>query len=265
VITHDHAHDLLGAFALDAVEDFEHDEIESHIRDCPRCATELMGLRDVASALGNCVESVPEGLWSMISSQLGTAEQEQPPPSLVQILSRNEANENDARPAGRAPRSRAGRRYLIVVTSVAAAAAAAACVLGVSVARTSDENNRLQAQIGTNSSSSVVAALETPGHTLLSLRGTNHRQFAQFVLLPSGRGYLVSSSLPKLTADHTYQLWGVIGGQAISLGLLGPAPSQAAFTVDASAEPSQLGVTVEPPGGSVVPTSAMLASSSTHP
>ena len=89
----------------------------------------------------------------------------------------------------------------------------------------------------------------------------NHAKLAQFVLLPSGRGYLVSSALPKLTADRTYQLWGIIGGQAISLGLLGPAPSQAAFTVAGSGVPSQLGVTVEPAGGSVLPTTAMLASS----
>ena len=261
MITHDESHDLLGAFALDAVEDLEHDEIEAHTRECPRCATELMALREVASALGNCVEPVPEGLWSIISSRLGTGEPDVPPPSLIQILSRAEMSDNDARLAGRAPRSRAGRRYLIVVTSVAAAAAAAASVLGVNLARTSDENTRLQAQIGTNSSS-VVAALEAPGHALLSLRGANHQQLAQFVVLPSGRGYLVSSSLPKLTADHTYQLWGIVGGQAISLGLLGPAPSQAAFTLDGSAVPSRLGVTIEPAGGSVVPTSVMLASGS---
>lgn len=263
MITHDQSHDLLAAFALDAVENFEHDEIESHLRGCPRCATELTALRDVASSLGNCVEPVPEGLWSTISSQLVQAEQEEPPSSITQILSRTEMTESDGRPIGRASRSRAGRRYLIVVTSVAAAAAAAASVLGVNLAQTSDQNSRLQAQIGT-SGSSVVAALETPGHTLLNLRGANHRQLAQFVLLPSGRGYLVSSSLPKLTADHTYQLWGIMGGQAISLGLLGPAPDQAAFTVSGSVVPIRLGVTVEPLGGSVVPTSAMLASGRTQ-
>ena len=70
MITHDQAHDLLAAFALDAVDDIEHDQIESHLNECPRCATELMALRDVASALGNCVEPVPEGLWSVISSRL---------------------------------------------------------------------------------------------------------------------------------------------------------------------------------------------------
>ena len=203
---------------------------------------------------------MPEHLWSVISSRLSVPEQEESPPPLLKVLPRTGRTEKAARSSAKTPRSRTGRRYLIVVTSVAAAAAAAAAVLGFSLVRTSDQNDRLQTQIGSNSSS-VVAALETPGHTLVSLRAPNHARLAQFVLLPSGRGYLVSSALPKLTADHTYQLWGIIGGQAISLGLLGPAPSQASFTVVSSAVPSQLGVTAEPAGGSVVPTTTMLASS----
>jgi anti-sigma-K factor RskA len=260
VITHDEAHDLLAAFSLDAVNDIEQDQIESHIKECPRCAAELVALRDVASALGNCVEPVPEDLWSVISSRIAVPEQAEQRPSLSKILPRTEVAEKAARSSAMKPRSPAGRRYLMAVTSVAAGAAAAAAVLGFSLIRTSDENERLQAQFGTNNSS-VVAALVTPGHTLVSLRAANHAKLAQFVLLPSGRGYLVSSSLAKLTADHTYQLWGIIGGQTISLGLLGPAPSKAAFTFAGSVAPSQIGVTVEPVGGSVVPTTAMLASS----
>ena len=53
MITHDRAHELLAAVALDAVESIEDDQIESHVNECPRCATELIALRDVASALGN--------------------------------------------------------------------------------------------------------------------------------------------------------------------------------------------------------------------
>ena len=265
MITHDQAHDLLAAFALDAVDGgIEHGQVESHLNECPRCATELIALRDVASALGNCVEPVPERLWSVISSRLSVSKQEEPAPPLLKVLpSRTGRTEKASRVSAETPRSRTGRRYLIVVTSVAAAAAAVAAVLGFSLVRTSDQNDRLQAQIGSNSSS-VVAALETPGHTLVSLRAPNHAKLAQFVLLPSGRGYLVSSALPKLAPDHTYQLWGIIEGQAISLGLLGPAPSQAAFTVAGGSDvPSQLGVTVEPASGSVLPTTTMLASSRT--
>ena len=87
VITHDQAHDLLAAFALDAVDGgIEHDQIESHLNECPRCATEIVALRDVASALGNCVEPVPERLWSVISSRLSVSKQEEPAPPLLKVL-----------------------------------------------------------------------------------------------------------------------------------------------------------------------------------
>jgi anti-sigma-K factor RskA len=260
VITHDDAHDLLGAYALDAVREIEQIEIEAHLKECPRCAMELMALRDVAAALGNGVEAVPGRLWSVISSQLNAPEQEELLPPDLKILPRPDVAENAARSPAATTWSRIDRRYLMVVTSVAAAAVAAVALLGFSLVRTSDQNDRRQAQFGSNNSS-VVAALETPGHTLVSLQDANHAKLAQFVLLPSGRGYLVSSALPKLATDHTYQLWGIVGGQAISLGLLGPAPTQAAFTAAGSELPSQLGVTVEPTGGSVVPTTTMLASS----
>jgi anti-sigma-K factor RskA len=81
---------------------------------------------------------------------------------------------------------------------------------------------------------------------------------AEFVTVPSGQGYLVKSALPVLSSAHTYQLWGVIGGRAISLGLMGNAPKQVTFTLAGARRPSELGITVEPAGGSTVP-STMVA------
>ena len=247
MMTHEDILDLLAVFALDAVDDAEQREIESHLRECPRCAAELVGLRDVASALGNCVEPVPEDLWSGISGRL-VIPQDEPSSSLPRVTL--------VRPP---PRSRAGRRYLMAVTAVAAAAVAVAGVLGITLAGTNEQNDRLQAQIGSNASS-VVAALEAPGHKVVDLKNTEQVKLAQFVVLPNGRGYLVSSTLPKLNVAQTYQLWAIVGGQAISLGLLGQSPTQATFTLAGSNAESQLGVTVEPSGGSVVPTTTMLAS-----
>ena len=130
----------------------------------------------MASALGNGVEPVPEGLWSVISSSLIVPDQDKKsfPPSLT-VLPHTSTTQRAAGSSAKTPRSRTGRRYLMVVTSVAAAAVAATAVLGVSLLRTTDQNDRLQAQLGTNNSS-VVAALETPGHTLVSLRNREPRE-----------------------------------------------------------------------------------------
>ena len=75
---------------------------------------------------------------------------------------------------------------------------------------------------------------------------------------PISSGYLVKSDLPSLSAKETYQLWGVVGGQPISIGISGRNPEQVTFTFAGWPRPSQLGINVEPAGGSVVPSSPML-------
>jgi anti-sigma-K factor RskA len=135
--------------------------------------------------------------------------------------------------------------------------AAVTAVLGLGLIRAENQVNRLQAAPA-STSSAVVAALETPGHKVISLKNSDDLARAQFVLA-AGRGYMVSSNLPTLKSDQTYQLWGVVVGQPISLGLLGQTPSQATFTLAGDAKPSQLRITVEPSGGSVVPSGDVAA------
>ena len=80
MMSHDEASDLLAVFALDAVDRDEHEQIEAHLAQCPRCRAELAAHRDVAAALGNSVEPLPEGLWSSIESRLPPRPDEEPPP-----------------------------------------------------------------------------------------------------------------------------------------------------------------------------------------
>ena len=155
----------------------------------------------------------------------------------------------------RSSRLRASRGRLISVASLAVAAAAVAAVLGVNLVHANNQISNLK----NAPPASASAALRTPGHKVVNVESASHVELAQFVVLPKGQGYLVKSSLPTLSATKTYQLWGVINGRAISLGLLGRAPHAVAFTLAGSPQPSKLGITVEPVGGSVVPTGAMLA------
>ena len=161
-------------------------------------------------------------------------------------------------PAG--PRCRVTRRRLISVASLGAACAAAAVVLGVNLVDANNQVAHLQGAIGETAHTAVLAALETPGHKVVNLKTANGQQAAEFVVLPSGQGYLVDSRLPDLSSKETYQLWGVVNGQTISLGLLGRSPHLVTFTLAGSPEESRLGITAEPAGGSIVPSGAMLAS-----
>jgi anti-sigma-K factor RskA len=94
---------------------------------------------------------------------------------------------------------------------------------------------------------------------VVDLTSSTRQSEAEFVLLPDGRGYLVNSQLPALTSGRTYQLWGLIDGKPISIGLMGGKPTSVTFTVSGS-KPTLLGITVEPSGGSPTPTNAMIAS-----
>jgi anti-sigma factor RsiW len=270
MMTHDEVSELLGAFALDAVDQDESDAIEAHLAECPRCRAEVDGHRQVAAALGNSVEGLPDGLWESIASRLPPRfDQEVPPmPSLLR-----DADDAARAPSGRfrAPRAarsprlsetargqRSARSWLATVGSIAVAAAAVAIVLGVNLVHDDNQISRLQGAAGTSAHSAVVAALNTAGRKLVSVETPSHHQLAEFVVVPNGQGYLVKSKLPALSSGQTYQLWGQIGRRSISLGLLGQSPAQATFTSAGSRTPSALAITVEPAGGSVRPTGSML-------
>ena len=142
---------------------------------------------------------------------------------------------------------------------IAVAAAVVAIVLGVNLAHDNHQISQLQHAAGPSAHTAVVAALNTPGHKVVNVMTPGDRRVAQFVVVPSGQGYLVKSDLPTLSSSKTYQLWGVFDGRSISLGLLGQSPHQATFTSAGSKSPTALAITIEPAGGSVIPTGSMLA------
>jgi hypothetical protein len=272
-MTHEQATELLASYALDAVSTHEHDQIESHLSECPRCRSDLDGFREVAAAMGNSVEPLPEGLWSSIAARLPERPQQEARemPQLVSnrtTLDAPEGVETDL-PVLSPRRQRFAKGPIGTVGSIAVAAAAVATVFGIGLVQsqhTVNNDNKLITQQATQIARSVTArhstaveiALRTKGHTVVSLaNGT--AEVATFVLLPDGQGYLYKSSLPTLMAGHVYQLWGVVGLQTISLGLLGSTPNQSQFTV-AGAHPSRLSITVESANGAIAPTGPLVAS-----
>lgn len=69
------------------------------------------------------------------------------------------------------------------------------------------------------------------------------------VLTRTGTGFVEAGGLTSLPSDQTYQLWGVIGGRTISLGLLGARPGITPFSVAGSAAVSAFAITAERAGG----------------
>lgn len=239
-MTHEDLQSLLGAYALDALDRDEVDAVEAHLAECPRCRAEVAAHLDTVALLGNVGGDAPAGIWDRISAEVGPAVQSAPPPAtnLVQL---------------------GGRRQLplAVVAVLATAAAVAVALLGVNTIRLNHRVNSLRDAVGAGGlQQAAAAALLSPQHRDVRLTSADGRLTAQVVIAAGGSAYLVGSDLPALDAQHTYQLWGLAGGRAVSLGLLGDDPRVAAFRFEPGV--TRLMVTAEPRGGVPQPDTPVL-------
>jgi hypothetical protein len=245
MMNHDEANELLAVAALHAVDAETLAQVEEHAASCPRCQSELDANRAVAAAIGNSVEELPEGLWTNISSQLWERKGDNAvmPPLAIGDTSADVVSISGAR--------RVRRRAL--VGAVALAAAASIVALAIGLAGAESHANNLQSALQSANRSAVQRALVAPGHQLVRLTDPSNAQLAEFVMLPNGTGYLVTSTMPALPRNETYQLWGIVKGSPVSIGVMGSKPRHVTFTMDSSPLPSELAVTVQKAGGSLTP------------
>jgi hypothetical protein len=206
MMSHDEASELLAVAALHAVDAETLAAIEEHAATCPRCQSELDSYRAVASALGNSVEELPEGLWTNISSQLWERKGEATtmPPLVMGDTPSNVVAIDSA--------ARASRRTRTAFGAVAVAAAASIVVLALSLSSAQNHVTNLQGALKLASRSAVQRAMATSGHQVIDLTSASGQTLAKFVMLPNGTGYLVKSTMPALKSGETYQLWGIVKG-----------------------------------------------------
>lgn len=236
--THHDIQELLGAFALDAVDDEERDVIEAHLAGCPRCRAEVEGHRETAALLAHSGARAPEGVWDRISEALDEA-----PPALdlARIAPRPAGAPDPAAPADdELSRRRAARAVprsvsLRIAAATMAVAAALTLFLGVALGRHDDSGNLgridklADAMQKANLSNAALAALNDPQAEKVKLVSTDGKATAQVVRLADGTGYLVPTTLSGLPAGRVYQLWAVRSDAKISLGVLGGKPEVSAF------------------------------------
>jgi Anti-sigma-K factor rskA/Putative zinc-finger len=215
-LSHSEIQELLGAFALDAVDDDERDVIEAHLAGCPRCRAEVEGHRETAALLAHSGERAPEGVWDRIAEALDEA-----PPAL------DLARITPQIPPRATPRS----VPLRVAAATMALAAALTLFLGVAVGRR--DNGRLDrianAMEKAAVSNAADAARANPDAEHVKLASTDGKAQAEVVRLPDGTGYLVPTRLGALQPGRVYQLWAVRPDAKISLGVLGSSPGVSAF------------------------------------
>jgi anti-sigma factor RsiW len=203
VRTHDEIQELLGAYALDAVDDDERAEIDDHLRDCARSRAEVAEHRDTAAFLAHGGTDAPEAVWDRISSSIDA-------PNVVPMASKLGF----------------GRRRSRWPQAVALIGAAAALVIGVLIVQVRNQDHRID-QLRPDS---FTAALQVKGARVAHL--TAGATELPVVVAPDGSALLEASALPALADGRTYQLWGMSEGEAISLGVLGRDPQTVSFDAE---------------------------------
>ena len=215
---HREVEELLGAFAIDAVDADERRLVEDHIQTCPRCRAEVSQNKEAVALLTRS-QTEPEGMWARISESL-----EEPPPGLT------------LEPVREPPPRRLWTLRAAVVAGAASALLAAFLALKVN-----DLDRRLDlVATGTGEKPIEQAAHEAlidPNSARIELKATNGELImGNLVLKSDGEGYLLDNRLRDLPADETYQLWGLMGATKISLGILGRWPKIVPFRVAAPVE-----------------------------
>lgn len=239
-LRHDEIEELLGAFALNAVDADEAAEIETHLLTCPRCRAEVDSHREVAAMLGSAGGPAPDAVWARIAGRL-----EEPAPEFGTPLAR-------VVPMRRVLATR-------VAMALAAAAAVVALVLAVGLTRQGDRIDDLEAALADDALLRAASLAQAdPNAISAKLTSLDGALSASAVVLPDGTGYLVGNDVPELGPDRTYQLWGIDDGKPVSLGVLGTDFKVAGFSVGRGFD--QLALTEEAAGGAAQPTMSPRAS-----
>jgi hypothetical protein len=253
--THEELEDLVGAYALDAVDRDEAEALEAHIATCPRCSAELAAYREVTGLFAYSGQEAPDGLWDRIAARM----QDSPPELRLDRIRPRMVTPPEAtaerralfdQPEGQIDELAARRRGLRWrwVAPVAAAAAITIAVLGIQVAKSPSSSVSASGPTMTQ----VRQALAEPGSRKVTMTGPDGSKVSlDAVITAKGVGYVYGEKdLAALPDDRTYQLWGVVGHAAVSYGLLGASPHIVEF--DAGRGVSALAVTAEVASGVVV-------------
>ncbi len=212
--------ELLGPYALDAVDDDEREQVEQYLERNARARELVAEYRETAALLAHGGTEAPPYLWERIERTLG----EEPPrltiPPATTVV---------------APKSR--RSALVRRVAVGVAAAATVLVVGALTVKVLQQEDRIDNLGREAKAGSVLAAAETAARDPLAakvrLSSTDGSREARIVYLPNGEGFLLDDNLAPLPADRTYQLWALMsdaqGPRPISAGVLGSDPGVAAF------------------------------------
>jgi anti-sigma-K factor RskA len=276
-MTHDELRELSGGYALGVLDEPERRAFEQHLATCASCAAEIRDFTAVASALALDVPQV-EPPRSLRERVLRAATQPGPQPAVIEPIAEHRALQGE--PSGRALRQlqrRPRRESLLALLSAAAVVIAVALgAYAISLQRriaALEEQVRTAADRAAQSQQQLVqlraaADLSTQVRRILAADDLRRLDLAGTKAAPaaSGRAFwsqreglvVAFANLPATDAGRVYQLWVIPpGGTPIDAGLLELQPDGRALTLARAGTSQRVGtvaITLEPSGGSPVPT-----------
>ncbi|MDM7831839.1 anti-sigma factor [Cellulomonas edaphi] len=240
----DDVRSLLGAYALDAVDDIERRAVERLVASDAEAARELADLQAVAARLGSAVAAEPPpGLRASVLAAVAREERaasatEVPPGAtpVVRPVGTTGASPGPAKPRG-------AQRWWSLAAAVVIGAAVPSALLVQQHQRAEDAASQQQAlaEILRDPSAVLVHGDVAGGGTATAVLAADDALFS-------------ATGLPALADGKVYQLWVVSGDQATSAGVLSADGGTVRRLADDFSSGDALAMTVEPQGGSAQPT-----------
>lgn len=224
-------HVLVGAYALDALEEREQIAFEAHLAGCPVCAAELAEFHDTAALLGSAMAA-------------------DPPPQLRASVLDAAARTTQERPVVPLQRRSRWRQRMPVLL----AAAAVLAVLGALGAYIGEHDRFTDMQTKDEREAAVLAAEDAR----VSTTRDGNTSVKVWASQSMDQAVVVMSGVPALDASRDYQMWAVppAGGRPRSLGVVDAEEAVSSSSlVDNLGDTRAVAVTIEPDGGSPEPSS----------
>jgi len=235
-------HLLSGVYVLDAIDsDIERDRFERHLGRCHTCIAEVRGLREVTTRMAMAAAlQPPPALHGRVLAAVRRTRQL--PPVADTKPRRGPWRERLAQRSGWFPR---------LALAAAAAGVAAAVVLGVILAGTQHQLSNAQAE-----NRAIARVLAAPDARVLA-QSTAAGGTAVVVVSSAERALIVTTAgLRPLPASKVYEAWLINPKRTRPAGLL-PAPQGGRtrpLLATGLMPGDELGLTVEPAGGTAKPT-----------
>jgi anti-sigma-K factor RskA len=234
-------HALVGAYALDAVDDLERAAFERHLAECAACRADADELRETAARLAGGTWSVPPPrLRAEVLAAVGRTRQLPPPTP----------------PAARPDQSPWRRRLIAAAAAMVLAGGTGATVYAVQEQRVRERDTlAAEAQRREARTRAILAAPDLVVRTAPMIGG-GKVTVASSALHRAGVVMVGAERAPA--ADQAFQLWTIRGQAApVSAGVLAAGSPAAVEIVDGLPDADAVAVSLEPAGGSATPSTVV--------